>query len=266
MTVPFWKLQSIGNDFPLIHIEDGMDLPELAIRMSDRRFGIGGDGLLAVKIEDGDLRLRMFNPDGTEDFCGNGIRCAVLHAHEIGWFGNSYIVRHLDQHIPVRIGSDHIVTTLNGATYDPAVVPTNSTDELFRQPYREYRAVSSLSTGSTHTIIQVDKLPEDEEFFRVSPLIEMDSLFPTRTSIIWTQVFAPMHLKIRIWERGVGETLGCGTGSSAAAMDYLRANATGGRVQVDNRGGTVFASAPTWDSQINLEGQAQTVYSGSFAL
>lgn len=86
--VPFWKVESIGNNFPLFHLDDlgaaGGDveavLPKLAVLASDARFGIGGDGILVVSMEGPDLRLRMFNPDGSEDFCGNGIRCAVVHA------------------------------------------------------------------------------------------------------------------------------------------------------------------------------------------
>ena len=82
MKIPFWKVEAIGNDFVLVHL-DGLDpnsLPDLARRVSPRRFGVGSDGLLAVGTLDGRLVLRMFNPDGSEDFCGNGLRCAAWHA------------------------------------------------------------------------------------------------------------------------------------------------------------------------------------------
>jgi diaminopimelate epimerase len=123
---------------------------------------------------------------------------------------------------------------------------------------------SVLTTGSTHAIIPTTQLPDDDTFFSISPKIEVDPQFPQRTSVIWRQEVEPMHLKIRIWERGVGETQGCGTGSSAAAIDYLRRANRGGTVIVDNPGGTISISAETWESPITIEGTAETVYAGKY--
>ncbi len=300
MTVrlPFWKLQSIGNDFPLVHLAEIHDLLEhaiapskddhrtpsgpglvaldasaadleailthLAVKMADRRLGIGGDGLLAAEpIGEGRVLLRMFNPDGTEDFCGNGLRCAAVHAHEQGWVGDAFVIEHLGREVPVRIGGGEVATRLGGATYDPVKVPLRG-PEIFRAPLPGGRIGSVLSTGTTHTILPVGTLPDDTTFFQESPALETAEIFPDRTSVIWTQTFAPNHLRLRIWERGVGETQGCGTGSTAAAVDYLRAEGRGGRVRVDNPGGTVFV---TWDPQSNeteIEGTAERVYSGEY--
>lgn len=265
----FWKVQSIGNDFPLVHLSDvpGEQLNDLAIATCDRRFGIGGDGLLAIGPESDAIRLRMFNPDGTEDFCGNGLRCAAMHAVEMGWVEGEFIQRHLDRDVISRVTPEGITTVLGSATYDPAKVPTSLNDELFRRPImvdgREL-VVSSLTTGSTHTIVPVPELPRDTEFERLGPLLEHHPAFPERTSVIWTQAVGANHLKVRIWERGVGETQGCGTGSSAAAADYLRFTKGSGQVRVDNPGGTVFATMETWQAPISLVGQAQTVFEGFF--
>jgi diaminopimelate epimerase len=279
--LPFWKVQSIGNDFPLIHFQDLQNLdpqsnlndllPKLAIDICDRRFGVGGDGLLAVSKEPDEVRLRMFNPDGTEDFCGNGIRCAAVHAHSQGWVGDSFVIGHRDRKVPVEIDGATVRTTIGVADYTPEKIPLLG-PELFNAtvwsgidggtPLSLFGSV--LTTGSTHTIIPTSCLPDDETFRSVSAKIEVDPKFPERTSVIWRQEVAPNVLKLRIWERGVGETLGCGTGSSAAAADYLRRSGRGGRVEVQNPGGTVFVEMAAWNAPVTIEGQAQEVYSGQY--
>lgn len=305
LTLPFWKVESVGNDFPLIHLNDAHELhaamnaetraraatlpsaplevrpepvdfdtflSELAIAICDRHRGVGGDGLLAVAIEEGRLRLRMFNPDGTEDFCGNGIRCAVQHSREIGWITDGVEVRHRQHAIEASVSPDGRITTAIGpADYTPAKVP------VLGGPYFNTTVWSGmdsgmplslfgsiLTTGSTHTIIRTESLPDDETFRAVSAKIEHDAKFPDRTSVIWAQKIAPFHLKIRIWERGVGETFGCGTGASAAAADLLRREGTGGTVTVESKGGSLSVSAPAWDRLLQVEGTARTAFSGRY--
>lgn len=300
--IPFWKLQSIGNDFPLVHLDDVRGLldfadvehaaiapetvpaspsPEkdataflsrLSIAICDRRFGVGGDGLLAAGMEGEALRLRMFNPDGTEDFCGNGIRCAAVHAHAMCWVGEEFVVRHLDREVPTRIGEGRVETTLGSASYDSKRVPHTRYGDLFNttvwsgmvdgHPMSLFG--SSLTTGSTHTVILTDRLPDQESFEAVSPKIEVAPLWPDRTSVIWTQEVEPDHLKLLIWERGVGETLGCGTGASAAAVDYLRRKGRGGTVTVESKGGVLQARLAAWDAPITLIGVAEGVFRGEF--
>jgi diaminopimelate epimerase len=280
--LPFWKVQSIGNDFPLIHIEDfkplidptstiDFELARLAAIICDRRFGVGGDGLLTVEKEDDAIRLRMFNPDGTEDFCGNGIRCAANHVHLLGWVGDAFTVRHLGREVPIRIQNGHVFSVIGVADYTPENVPVEG-PELFNTTV--WSGIdggtplslmgSSLSTGSTHTIIPTISLPDDESFVSVSAQIEVDPKFPMRTSVIWRQELSENVLKIRIWERGVGETLGCGTGSAAAAADYLRRKGRGGAVEVQNPGGSVVVRMDKWDAPIEVQGIAHEVYKGSF--
>ena len=278
--LPFWKLQSIGNDFPLIHTADvrayapnslDFELAKLAVQFCDRHFGVGGDGLLTVETEGEAVRLRMFNPDGTEDFCGNGIRCAAQHAFDERWVGRDFVVRHLDREVPTTLQADGwISTVLGAASYDPHRVPHTAFGELFDvtvwsgmdsgQPLSLFG--SALTTGSTHTVIPTTELPDDDTFTSVSAKIEVSELFPDRTSVIWRQELAEDSLKIRIWERGVGETLGCGTGASAAAIDYLRRKRRGGSVQVESRGGLLKVVADTPTSEITLTGKAFPVFSG----
>lgn len=274
--IHFWKVQSIGNDFVLIHHGD---LPEaqlsaFAEATSARRFGIGSDGLLVVgKGSDGVLDLRMFNPDGTEDFCGNGIRCAFDHAIRLGWVDpSSMAMRHFGQEITgvaqEQEGRWRIEYQLPPASYRPGDIPTSTQRELFDTevltldgtPYRG----SVLSTGTAHTILPVDRLPEDDHFFDVSPRIEHHPLFPERTSVIWVQEQEQNVLRLRIWERGASETLGCGTGSAAAAVDYLRRKSATGSVTVINPGGVLQVDLDSWQSPIRLIGTTEQVYEGDF--
>lgn len=282
----FWKVQSIGNDFPLLKAEDidgfalltpeqqTSRLGELAIALCARRFSVGGDGLLVVSSTEGGVHLRMFNPDGTEDFCGNGIRAAARFSFDQGLAGASFNMTHLDRTIPITIDGEKIRTQIGVASYDPDKVPHTLMGELFGAtvwtgmdggvPLSLFG--SALSTGSTHTIIHTDRLPDDETFNSVSAKVEVDPKFPQRTSVIWCRRVDPDTLEIRIWERGVGETLGCGTGSSAAAADLMRRRSKGGRVEVRNPGGTVWVEADRWDQPLTLEGAANVVFEGQVSV
>jgi diaminopimelate epimerase len=269
----------------LVHREDAADrasadldrfLESLAIHASSRHFGVGSDGLLVLgRTSGGELELRMFNPDGTEDFCGNGLRCAFAHALRQGWIQpGEATVTHLGRRVPgsvERAGDGYAVSfTLPPASYRPIDIPTSWSTEAFDEPLfeidgRAYRG-SVLTTGSAHTILPVDNLPQDDDFFRVSPQIENHPMFPERTSIMWVQEVGPNEIKLRIWERGAGETLGCGTGSTAAAIDYLRRNGHGGEVLVHNPGGTLMVSAPDWTSPVRVTGKAKEVFRGDLVL
>ncbi len=281
-SIPFWKVESVGNDFVLIHDEDAHRLAQgeneaflvkLAISASERRFGVGSDGLLVIASTGPDLTLRMFNPDGTEDFCGNGLRCAAVHATFQGWVGEKFTIHHHGEDVAARVcGEGCVETQLYAASYEPARVPVHfvdNADQTYnRTPLWSGIEVdgSSLSTGSTHTVLWPAVLPGDEEFLRIGPLIETNLQFPERTSVIWAHETAPMRLQIRIWERGAGETLGCGTGASAAAVDYLRRKGTGGSVEVTSKGGSLQISAPSWDAPLLVRGVAKQLYRGDYLL
>lgn len=239
--IPFWKTETIGNDFVLIHAEDadGLSLPELATAMCDRRFGIGSDGLLVISPKAGsgwDVDLRMFNPDGSEDFCGNGLRCAAHHARRQGWQDGQFRIRQFGQVCQVEAGEDGTAKCwLAPAVFDPAHIPV-----LADQPGPVAAAGVEgipVSTGSAHFIVFVRELPDDKTFHDLSPQIENHPLFPDRVSVMWTLRDGPGLLRLRIWERGAGETLGCGTGSSAAAAAAGRLFGDSGEMDVINPGG-----------------------------
>jgi diaminopimelate epimerase len=272
--LPFWKLQSIGNDFVLVEAEVlrtlGLEPSDITPALSHRRFGVGSDGLLVVELTGNDLRLRMFNPDGSEDFCGNGLRCAVQFATEVLGLQSEFAVQHLGRSVHAERRFDgSIRTEIGRASYAPADVPHLHPGEFYRSEIvvdGEAHVVSCLSTGSTHTILEVNGYPEDGVFLSLSPKLENHPLFPERTSVMWVWNEGPDALAMRIWERGAGETLGCGTGSTAAAVHAMRVRGAGGTISVRNPGGAVEVSAESYDSDLAITGFAEITFSGEFSL
>lgn len=272
-SLKFWKYQSVGNDFVILH-EDcwnslgklGLDATRIIPLICDRKTGLGADGVLVVSQLNGEVHLKMFNADGTEDFCGNGIRCCARQAYDLGWVGEDFGITHFGRRVRCQVDKNHISTDLGFATYDHRLIPTNAEGELFLadlpMPTGERLQISTLSTGTAHTIIHVPELPTDDLFFAASPVIEHHPLFPERTSVIWCEVLSDHHLRLRIWERGVGETLGCGTGSAAAAADWMRRNGSGGRIDITSKGGKLTVSADQWDCPLTISGVAEEVFSG----
>ena len=275
MTTPlkFWKVQAIGNDFPLVRLEDvpAADLPTVAIAMSDRRFGIGGDGLLAFGLIEGKPTLRMFNPDGTEDFCGNGLRAATRWAFDRGLIPPQATLLHRGKEIAVSVDGPSVATTIPPASYEPREIPMLGPERFDAEVWAGMESGmplvvrgSALTTGSTHVVLPTAALPADENFRDVSRLIEHDAKFPDRTSVIWSQRESERALATRIWERGVGETLGCGTGSAAAAVDHARRWGLSGEIAVRNPGGTITVRLDRWNAPITIVGEASVVYEGEW--
>ena len=278
---PFVKMQGVGNDFVVVDAADwpaDSDWPALVVAMSDRHFGIGSDGLMVLSPSAvADFRAQMFNPDGTEDFCGNGTRCLLRFALEKGCIGPKATVetkagiRAAQIHTTPE-GKFHEVTLSIGVPlFAPADLPMDVRDYPvldFPLPLGEDTVpISVVSTGSTHAIVWADSLPGDDIFLRLSPLIENHPLFPERTSVMWTQIINPNELRLRIWERGAGETLGCGSGACAAAVLARKENRVSptGDIIVHSRGGTLrVAWNPEESPEIRLTGPAEAVYRGWF--
>ncbi len=275
MRLPFWKVQAVGNDFVLVHSADvppSRSLADVAREVCSRRMSVGADGLLVLGFLDGRLAMRMFNPDGSEDFCGNGIRCAAVHASLYGLVQSSeFTIHHGAQSVPVELSgngprSRRVRSRLQPASFDPERVPLRAgTGEVVERtwPVGDRQVVlTALTTGSTHTVISATGRPEDRLFAEVSPALEHDPLFPERTSVVWSWPKAEDSIAIRIWERGVGETLGCGTGSAAAAAVWARKRESGGRLVVHNPGGGVVVTMDDWRSPLLVESDAEEVYAG----
>jgi diaminopimelate epimerase len=273
--LPFTKMQGVGNDFVVVDARGGTaaDWPAVALNACDRRFGIGADGLLVIDYSDrADVRMRMFNPDGTEDFCGNGLRCVARYALDRSHGGKFLLIETMAgvrQATMDTSGGSPLITVEMG---EPRFRPEELPMRVDQSPVQDYPltvgdqtvSVTVISTGTTHSIVFVDELPSDERFFRLSPQIERHPVFPERTSIMWTKVEAPARLRLRIWERGGGETFGCGTGACAAAV----AAQTHGRaeevVTVASKGGELKIRY-CLDEQILMTGPADYSFDGVFS-
>lgn len=267
MRIPFTKVESIGNDFVLVETAAvaGLDLCALAQDVCRRHYSVGSDGLLVVDHQDGEVLLRMFNPDGTEDFCGNGIRCAARYAFDQGWVGPHFRMAHTNEFVDIQVEGDQIISLLEPPSLDPLVVPNCADAPLVRASFEVDRvqlSVTSINTGSTHLVIHCQGRPTDQEFFELGPRLELHPMFPRRTSAIWCWPLGSDGLGIRIWERGVGETQGCGTGSCAAAVASVLPARRPASVHVENPGGTVQVSFEDPLGPLQFVGRAYLVFSG----
>lgn len=246
-----------------------MDFPSLAKAMCRRRFGIGSDGLLVLNRSTIPHSLRMFNPDGTEDFCGNGLRCAALHL-SLSEEASKIVLFHGGAEIPVTFGmGGWIDVTLPKPSFEPRQVPlAEGVSEMFDSTLvveGHKLTATAVNTGTTHTILAVESPPDDETFRKVSAALEHHDYFPERTSVLWLWEISYNVVKIRIWERGVGETLGCGTGSAAAAAYMFRKKPGLLSVGVENPGGDcAVAKGP--NGSLVVSAKARKVYQGRFSI
>ena len=278
MNLKFHKYESIGNDFVLLEEADVLEYlggaltldqayPKLAVALCDRRFGIGSDGLLTFARDGDKVVMRMFNTDGSEDFCGNGLRCAALHAKRLGHAEKELTLVHLGRAVNAVFSlGGWIDVGLPKPNFDPKAVPiAEGVGEIYARPLQVGRKTvnaSSVNVGSTHTILMVDGPPEEADFQELGPAIENHEWFPQRTSVIWCWQREGRFnaFQIRIWERGVGETLGCGTGSAAAAACIFRDRPLVA-AEIKNPGGEC-AVAIGAEGTLTTSAKARHVYSG----
>lgn len=266
----FAKVEAAGNDLVLIDArQHELAEPEACARaVCDRRSGVGGDGLMLLSPSDrAQALVRMFNPDGTEDFCGNGMRCVAAYLAPHG--GDALLETPRGLHrarVELQGDDEYEVTVEIGVpALLPAQVPVrmdgeNAIDYPLEVHGKTWRA-SSVSTGTTHTVIFVGEPLAGADFLRYGPLIEHHALFPERTSVLWCVARSSDMVEMRIWERGVGETLACGTGTCAVAVVGRALGITGGRVEVRSAGGAMVAE---WDGKgpVKLTGPARILFRG----
>ncbi len=285
MKLKFTKMQGAGNDFVVI---DGVSrdieiTPERARRIADRHFGVGCDQVLLVEKSqrgDADFRYRIWNADGGEvEQCGNGARCFVRFVHDKGLTKKNEIrVETLSGVIVPRLEADGQVTVDMGAPqFDPERVPF---DARGLQPLlggkrwpldlagRE-AVVAVLSMGNPHAVqavADVDSAPVSTE----GPLIERHPRFPRRVNAGYMQLVTRSHIRLRVWERGAGETLACGTGACAAVVAGSREGLLGDAVRVDTRGGRLTIRWAGGENDPNcavwMTGPAVSVFEGEIEI
>jgi diaminopimelate epimerase len=274
----FIKMEAIGNNFVLIN---GFNIPEmnwplLAVRMSAHHFGAGSDGLLVVlPSKTADLRMRMFNPDGSEDSCGNGLRSTAVYAYQSG------ICRSEKMTIESRDGirqvdftiSDDGTPTARVNMGEPSLLAADipalvDADQMIDYPL-EVDGTTYLMTcvliGSPHVFIRAPLESFWDEMPAVSALIETHPIFPERISVNWYAPVSDDEIKIRTWERAVGPTLGCGTGGCAAMVNASIHGLAGDYARITSPGGTLFIEWPD-KRDLFMSGPANVVYYGNWLL
>ncbi len=274
----FTKMHGIGNDYVYVSTFDQTlpgDPSDLARVISDRHFGVGGDGLILIgPSEKADARMRMFNNDGSEsEMCGNGVRCVAKYVYDHGHVASDRItietgrgVLHLDlevaggkvQRIKVDMGtpilkSADIPTTLPG---DPPVNAPISVEG------KEFLA-TAVSMGNPHVVVYVD----DVDNFPVEHLgflLERHPAFPRKVNVHFVQVIGPNEVKMRTWERGSGITLACGTGACSVCVAGVLTGKTGRTLLAHLPGGDLTLEWPDDQSSVFMTGPATEVFSGEW--
>jgi diaminopimelate epimerase len=276
MTIEFTKMHGLGNDFVIV---DGIrnvlafDASTVSAKVNDRRFGIGGDGLIFVeKGASAPFKMRMFNPDGSEaEMCGNGIRCVARFIHDEGLSSLNPI--------PIEtgagtlslelIGEDLVRVDMGKERHLRSEIPMNGDPAAPAIGFdlevggRRLKAVA-VSMGNPHCVVfvdDVDAVPLDDW----GPAIELNELFPNRANAHFVQVISPTELKMRTWERGAGATLACGTGACAVGVAAELTGVAGNTVLIHLPGGDLRIEIAD-DRTVFMTGPASYVFKGEFEI
>jgi diaminopimelate epimerase len=283
----FSKLQATGNDFILVDARTmEAEWAKLARAMCDRHFGVGADGLMLVQNSSvADLKMRLFNSDGSEaEVSGNGLRCFVKYAIEKGLAGKkSSQVRQSSWSLSVETlaGVREVEARMSGSKVNRAVVnmglPRFQPDQIpvkvkfdaipiLTYPLtidRKKLTLSILSMGNPHAVSFLSQPVADFPLCEVGPKIEKHPMFPQRTNFEIARVLSRGKVEARVWERGVGETLACGSGASAIAVAAQLLGYVDGQVDIILPGGTLTVS---WDrvGEVLLAGPVDEVFTGEW--
>ncbi len=279
----FSKYQGLGNDFLLLDwrsLGDGEEFttpaPDLVRRLCDRGFGVGGDGLILAlpPQQGGELRMRIFNADGSEpEMCGNGIRClARFLADSDGDLpGRRWLVETLAGPIVPELQADGSVRVDMGPPFlDPATVPTtlpmgcNGLPQGELDVFGERFSVAAAGMGNPHLVIPVAAVAE-VDLERLGAALEIHPAFPARTNVHFVQVLSPTHLVMRVWERGAGPTLACGTGACATLVAAHLLGLCEREARLDLPGGSLCIHWDEASGHVHMTGPAEPVFDGVLA-
>lgn len=276
--LPFTKLHGAGNDFVVVEPDErDRDWPALARRMCDRHFGVGADGLLlALPSQSADLRMRVFNPDGSEaEMCGNGVRCVARYAVERGLVASErFSLETVAGVLAVEVFRDSagVVTraraSMGRPRFHPQEVPVSLEAE---PPLRNVSlvvdgqtvAVTILSMGNPHAVHFWARPVSAYPLAQVGPKMERHPVFPNRTNYEIARVVDRGRIEARVWERGAGETLACGSGACAVAVAARILHLVDDRVEVALPGGVLTVE---WDGEgeVYLSGPVEEVFTGTW--
>ena len=269
----FTKMHGLGNDFVVL---DGTQAPvsldEVSARaIADRHFGIGCDQILiveAARSANADFGYRILNSDGSESGqCGNGARCFARYVREQGLTDKHEIVVDVrdGQMVLESLGDEHYRVALGIPAFDPADIPLSGFDtaDEYRLDDVAGRTIrfAALSIGNPHAVLRVDDI-DSADVESVGPALESHPAFPERVNVGFMQVVTPQHIRLRVYERGAGETLSCGSGAAAAAIVGMRAGVLEPSVAVELPGGTATVDWAGEGRQVYLSGPAERVFDG----
>ena len=277
MAIEFSKYQGLGNDFVLIdnrHSADPIITPERAREICDRHFGIGADGVIFVlpKTEDTDYTMRIYNSDGSEpEMCGNGIRCLakfIADLEGIGEVNKSYRIHTLAGVIIPEIKSNgEVKVDMGMPQLLAAEIPTTLGDASDKVVAKSLQvggrdwSVTCVSMGNPHCITFVDDV-EAVALEEIGPQFENHPVFPQRTNTEFIEVVKSNYIKMRVWERGAGITLACGTGACASVVAGVLEQKCDRDCTVELPGGCLQIQWSSADGKVYMTGPAIKVFSG----
>lgn len=273
----FTKMHGCGNDY--IYIDGAQEKipaekkPELVRRLSDRHFGIGGDGVIFINPSDkADFEMEMYNADGSRaEMCGNGIRCVGKYVYDNRLTDKITIsvvsagkIKYLD--MTVEDGRVSMVTVNMGEPiFEPHEIPVLSENEIVMdEPVtvngKEYR-MTCVSMGNPHAVVFMDDVA-GLEIEKIGPYFENHERFPKRINTEFVRIIDRNHVEMRVWERGTGETLACGTGCCATVAACIVNGLTNHKVAVKVLGGEILVDWVKKENRIYMTGPAETVFEG----
>ncbi len=272
----FTKMHGLGNDFVVF---DGVGQtvalsPEQCRRIADRHFGVGCDQILLVEKparDDVDFRYRIFNADGGEvEQCGNGARCFVRFVHEKGLTAKTAIRVETASGViePRLLGNGQVAVDMGAPRFAPADIPFAAEAEALAYPLKVGQHVieiAALSMGNPHAVLRVNDL-DSAPVEILGAAIESHARFPQRVNAGFMQVLTPHDIRLRVYERGAGETLACGTGACAAAVAGIRQGWLKSPVSVHTKGGDLVIEWVGKGQPVSMTGPAETVFEGEIEL
>jgi diaminopimelate epimerase len=279
----FTKMHGIGNDYIYVNgfAQTIKDPARVAVEISDRHTGIGGDGLILIlPSREADVRMRMFNADGSEaEMCGNGVRCLAKYAYEHGLAKSNPMTVEtgrgvLSLQLQTRNGNVRLVTVNMGEPLlELADIPVKAAKLVKGKNPGQYRLsipktdesfeATFVSMGNPHAIIFEKKL-DAVDINRLGPLLEHHPAFPRRMNIHWVSVQSPGEITMRTWERGSGVTLACGTGACAVCVAGVLTGRTSRKILAHLPGGDLRLEWRQGDNNVYMTGPATEVFSGEW--
>ena len=273
----FAKMQGCGNDYVYINgFEEKIDTgkkPDLVRRLSERHFGIGSDGVIFINPSDiADFEMEMYNADGSRsEMCGNGIRCVAKYVYDkkmttekeftVESFGKIKNITIIDENgkaklIKVGMGTPELRTEMIPAVYDA--------ETIIAKPIiadgKEWEG-TCVSMGNPHVVMFVDDV-KGMDLEKIGPKFENHPMFPNRTNAEFVKIIDTETVEMRVWERGTGETLACGTGCCATAVACILNGKTGNKVLVKVLGGEILVEWDRESNEIYMTGPGEFVFEG----